>query len=443
MINITNQNDSKTKLVRGAFLVLLLVAAYYLRFESALNIPYIGDDELKKVRFSQESISFQRDHLKLPVGSTEIGNPLLSVYLLKAGMHCFGMSKIGTRMIFILAGVLGILLLFLLIQRYLGLTAAMMGSVLITFSQYHIAMTRWINENGLLLLFVVLFFRVFSRALELKSSKYLYITAFTAGIACLVYESAYLFLAIIFLFLGTQREHRFWLRRKEFFICLGIIGLINFPYFLWNCYHGFYKFQYEQIWIMGISFRTAYLYLGELMAYLSRYSDILIWNRAQEAVYLNTAGQNPVFLSTISSENPTFHWPLGVLILTAFVYYMFKNKVNLLIRFSFISFALIVTATTFIGGTKNNMLLDNHWWGAMSVVPGIILLTGMFMDLMQRQKWTVYPIMFFVFYSVIHAHFFVQLTQSQFAVPPDWLRAFYNNPIYLWFDSLCSLTTCR
>lgn len=97
-----------------------------------------------------------------------------------------------------------------------------------------------------LMLFWALFIYLILLALEREKSNYWYLAGVVLGLGLLTkYTMIILIPCLIFYLIGSI-QHRFWLRRKEFFLCLGIAVLFFLPVVLWNWKHNWIGFRHLQ-----------------------------------------------------------------------------------------------------------------------------------------------------------------------------------------------------
>lgn len=84
-------------------------------------------------------------------------------------------------------------------------------------------------------------------------------------------------------------------------------------------------------------------------------------------------------------------------------------------------FVFIVTAV--VAGKRS--LLDQHWWGSPSFVPGVILCSEMLTRLSKRKNYFKYMTIALVIYLIINAFYFIRIPESLFAVPRNELCKYY------------------
>jgi len=119
-----------------------------------------------------------------------------------------------------------------------------------------------------------------------------------------------------------------------------------------------------------------------------------------------------------SEEYPPFHWMLGALIFAAFFYQLKNNKrKNDLISFSLIMFGVIFITTSVVGGSVAGLFAD-HWWGTMSLYPGVILCSHMLINLKEKYKFGKFIMIALSLYFLIHAFYFIKNSKNyEFVIP--------------------------
>jgi len=411
-------------------IVILIGAGLLIRIYSASIIPIVNDDEQYKLNFAH-NISFNPNKLNLPLGDRVMRNPILSSYVLKLGMTIFGDSKLGSRMIFILLGTISLICIFKLIQEYLGTNTALLSLFFLIFSQYHIGITRFIKAENLFFSFVPPALYMFFKMLKTKKSRYVTLTALVVGVGCLAYEAMAMLILTFVAFLLLNKDYRSWLKRKELYISGFLVLAIISPHLIWSYQDSFSKFHYEHLSELGFSMRSFYLYFGEILAWFGEESNLFLWNLSEENLYLNVAGKSPQFISSFSNEIPFIHFPLGMLIFGGFIYSLCNHENNPLIKFCLLTFSLVFFITSIIAGSHS--LLDDHWWASMTLFPGVIMCSTMLIRLQKKFRFTRPVLPLLIIYFIVHTGYFINLPESQFALPRIYLHDYYLNKaeIYL------------
>ncbi len=208
------------KIVLSLFLIALASRLYPL-----LTSTYVWDEEREWIVVA-ERISFHPGNLYLPIH--EGHHPSLPAYFIKAGSTLFGKNVLGYRFFSLAAGMLTLLVLWRLAARWAGPAAAMWTLALLVLNEYHIGVSILAVEKSLQHLFAALSLYGFYRYLAGENVKCLYLSAVTAGLACLCNECSVLLLAAYGLALFWSRGWS-WLRRRDSYLALGIFVLTISP----------------------------------------------------------------------------------------------------------------------------------------------------------------------------------------------------------------------
>jgi len=404
--------------------ILLLTIGFLFRLYTAAIIPIVNADEQKEIAFAK-GISFEPGNLNLPVGDREMKNPLLTSYVLKLGIFLFGESKLGGRLLFILLSTFSLFFIYKLVEENLGVKCALLSLCFLIFSQYHIGLIRIVDNGSLYFSFLPPTLYVFFKVLTSKEVKYVFLTVLLVGFGSLVYEGMALLYLVVVFYLFIDKKYRFWLKRKEFYLSFILLLIIVFPFLVWNYFNNFIKLEDEHFWDFGFSLRSFYLYFGELLAWFGQHSSLFSWNLSEEAIYLHRPGKEPAFLSGISNEFPIIHFPLAILIIIAYIYCLFHHKKNELIKFCLFIFGSVFLVTSIIAGSYT--LLDDHWWADMTLFPGVVLCAYMLFDFQAKCRVIKFFIAAIIIYFFFHCVHFINLPESQFALPPDSLYQYYLN----------------
>jgi hypothetical protein len=208
------------KIVLGLFLVAVVFRLYPL-----LTSTYIWDEEREWIVVA-ERISLLPGSLYLPIH--EGHHPSVPAYFIKAGTWLFGKNPLGYRFFSLAAGMLTLFVVWRLVARWSGPAAAVWALALLALNEYHIGISIFAVEKSLQHLFAALSLYGFYRYLAGENAKFLYLSAVTAGFACLCNERSVLLLAVYGVALFWSRGWS-WLRRKECYIALAIFVLTISP----------------------------------------------------------------------------------------------------------------------------------------------------------------------------------------------------------------------
>jgi len=408
----------KRKYTVFLILFLLLIACLF-RVYTAAVVPFIPDEE-DQIGFIK-NISFAWDDLRLPIGNRVMQNPLLCSYVVKLTVDLFGQSQLGIRLVFILLGTLGLFFIYKLVEENIETKTALLSLFLLAFSQYHIGVTRFAYEGALSFFFMPLAFYTFLQGLKTQQTKYVMYTAVLIGFGILAYEAMTLFAFALFLYLLIKNG--FWFRRKEFYFSLLISFLIISPYLFWSYNNAFSKLSSEHFFEFGFSLRSFYLYFAELLPLFNQFIPVFVWDLKEESIYYITHGGEPFFLSATSNELPVIHWPLGILIVIGFLYCLKQRNKNEFISFCLFLFSFVFISTSLIAGSHS--LFDDHWWAGITLFPGVILCSHMLIDILNKYRFFKFMIAGLIIYFFLHALYFINLPESQFALPKKDLYAYY------------------
>lgn len=97
-----------------------------------------------------------------------------------------------------------------------------------------------------LMLFWVLFIYLVLIALETSRSRYWYLAGVALGLGFLSKYTMIALIPCLVIYLATTAQHRFWLRRREFYLCIAVAFLFFLPVILWNWRHNWVGFRHLQ-----------------------------------------------------------------------------------------------------------------------------------------------------------------------------------------------------
>jgi hypothetical protein len=236
-----------------------------------------------------------------------------------------------------------------------------------------------------------------------------------------------LLLPVLLIFLAINKKFRFWLTRKETYFALLLLVALMSPHLLWSIKNNFYNYTSDKVTHLGISLRTIYLYFSELFPLLVRNSKFFVWGdtAGREGAFIFREGGWKLSIDA-SEEFPPLHWVLGCLIILGFFYCLRnRRKEGDLINFSLLMFAFIFFSTSIIAGSTSG-LFASHWWGAMSLYPGVVLCSQALIEFKSRFKSVKFLIYGLVAYFAIHAIYFITLRNYQFVIPVNKLCVEYS-----------------
>jgi len=414
---------SKLALKQNIFLFLVIFVAFFMRFHASRTVPFTPD-ETEKLEFVKQ-VSFDLQKFSVPIGDRTVKNPLLSVYLLKLGQIVFGESKAALRFFFVLLGTASLVLIYQLVKENFDKKNAYLAVLILAFSQFHIGTSRLITEDCLLLFFSSMALYAFFRALRCGKPKWIYLTGLCIGFGYYGKEQILLLVPVFLIFLIGNKKYRFFFRNKELYGSAFICALLILPHLIWSYSNEFDNYLSEHVFEFGFSFRSIYLYFGEVFAWISGKVNWFFWDLPAETIFIRNGDGNLKFLSGISNENPFVHWVLGVLIFASVIFHMKKKyRRNELVEFSFFMFGFVFFITSVMAGATS--LLDDHWWASVTIYPGVILCSHMLSCIGEKFKGFRLITAGLVIYFLVHAVFFIQLTENRYAVPKEGAHQYYD-----------------
>lgn len=117
------------------------------------------------------------------------------------------------------------------------------------------------------------------RALITQKGLYWYLAGLGWGLALLSKYNGILLGLIVLVYLLAVREERFWLKRKEPYLAVGIAFLVFLPVLIWNYQHGFASFLFHLTHkgSKGTPFQSFLLFLLPPFGYLSPLVYLGFW----------------------------------------------------------------------------------------------------------------------------------------------------------------------
>jgi 4-amino-4-deoxy-L-arabinose transferase-like glycosyltransferase len=263
---------------------------------------------------------------------------------------------------------------------------------------------------------------VFFKAVDTQRPKYIYILAILLGIGCLTYQWMVLLAPVFLIFLIIQKEHRFWFKRKELYLAGLLAFMLVTPFLIWSYADRFSKLSSENLFDLGFSLRSFYLYFGEIFAWLTERTGFFIWGHENGGALARMGGKWHLWVDG-SNEQPFIHWVLGVFIFIGYIHYAKQKNNRELIKFCLIMFTFVFLFTSVIAGADT--LFDDHWWAEMTLFPGVILCSYMLVELQKKTRFINFVTVGLVTYSLVHAVSFINLPEHQYAVPREYLQKWY------------------
>ena len=237
----------------------------------------------------------------------------------------FGNSTLGLRALFLAAAGLLAAVVGLTARRLYGPAAGLRATALAALLPLFFAYGAVALPDAPLLLFWASTLWAAARALSGDSPRWWWAAGAFLGLAMLSKYTALLLAPALLAFLALSPEHRFWLRRREPWIGVGIAALLQAPTLAWNAAHGWQSFLYqgvERFGEGGAEARQAYAFpLGQLLlmtpgvGLLALGAAALAFRRWKSTPwqdrYLAVAGL-PIllfFASLLISRPVRGHWP--------------------------------------------------------------------------------------------------------------------------------------
>jgi len=329
----------------------------------------------------------------------------------------FGTTRLGGRFIFVLLSILSLYFVYRLVEELFGNKQALLVLVLLTFSQFHIGVSRLADNDTMLLFFTSLAMYIFFKAIHTNKGRWIYLLALTLGVGYLAKAAIILLIPIFFIFLISEKKYKHWLRRKEIYIGSCLCVIIILPHLCMA-----YEHTYEDVTRIGFSARFFYFYFGEIFAWFAEITNLFMWDFSGEtSIFLLNPVNGRVFVSHVSSEFPFMNWVMGILIFISFFYCLRKGgRGNELIKFSLIMFFVVFIITTII--STRNSLMDEHWWADITIFPGIFMLVNMLAELAAKYKILNICIAALLFYCAINAIDFLHKQDNLYAIPKAYQK---------------------
>lgn len=297
-------------------------------------------------------------------------HPLLSVYLTRLSAGVFGWNSFGERIPHVVLGAATTLMLYFLAQAAFGHATAILAMFLMSISRFHIGWCRTVQPQSALLFMVVLSLYVFWKTIESKDRRSMLLLGVATGFAYLAKEEAILLLPVFFLFLLCSGRNRFWFRRKELYLALGLTLLIGSVDLLRLFQEGpradmSMEYYLEGLVSSHVSLCPVKFFLGELfprdpLAVSEAYADLLV--------------QGP-YVDLI------MHWITGAICLVA-VGYSVKDWKNDMVKLLLITFFFVFGF--FMFGFTLAEANNPYWHANLCLIPALILASRMLMKLNER-----------------------------------------------------------
>ncbi|OGM21172.1 hypothetical protein A2955_04040 [Candidatus Woesebacteria bacterium RIFCSPLOWO2_01_FULL_37_19] len=218
----------KSRIVPALFVIFLIIGVF-IRIWKLDKVPIeLFGDELDVGLQAYSVLTTGKDYLgnKLPIlfhSFSEYRLPM-QLYLDVPFIKLFGLNEIGVRSVSVLMGFLSLVLFYFLVKELFSGKLAIIATLFLMISPWHINFSRQANDAGILLPFIIggtLFF-----IKGLKNYRYLYLSAIFFSLSVYAYAIATLFtpLFVIALMVIFRKEIIKYSYHKLFFV--GLVGII-------------------------------------------------------------------------------------------------------------------------------------------------------------------------------------------------------------------------
>lgn len=232
------------KLFRSPLLWILLIAGI-LRLYHLGSVPsgFFRDEAAKGYNaYCLLEMGRDIDYRYLPIFTREfqVYNAALPTYFIIPSIAVFGLTEFATRLPFAIAGILTILITYLLVARVYSKRAGYIAAAILAITPWHLFFSRWANQGILLPLFVTFGLYCWIRATEKPKSKFnwwLILSLAVFSLSLYTYDIAKVFIPLlllgllIFYWKDIIGQHKASLLIA---ICIFIIILIPI---VWFSYH--------------------------------------------------------------------------------------------------------------------------------------------------------------------------------------------------------------
>jgi len=182
-------------------LFLIVIFAFALRFYQIADIPSFHGDEVDFANNAWSVLKTGRDQDGnfLPIATTSIGDlrPAVYMYMTVASEFVFGFNEFAARLPSVIFSVLTVVLIYFLADDFFkDKKIAIISSLLLAMSFWHISLSREASEKVVALFFVTLGIWLFYRYLNFEKIKYLLLGLISLSISIQTYYSPRIFLLI-------------------------------------------------------------------------------------------------------------------------------------------------------------------------------------------------------------------------------------------------------
>jgi 4-amino-4-deoxy-L-arabinose transferase-like glycosyltransferase len=377
-------------------LFVIILTGFILRFYPAVSVPITWDEEMGIK--SVQNISFDYDNLQLPLidetAPAEETSPMATKYIVKLWWLIFGDSLLVTRLLFIIFHLLTILIVYFLTKNTLGIRVALLSSLLLSISQFNVALGRTISHDSIHMFFVLLSIFLFYKAFEQSDKNSMILNGLIIGIGFWVKESMFFLVPIYLIFLLNQPNGRKQLKNKYLWFSFCLAFLISLPLLILKLDINSSRREYFfYVVSFGPSLNSIGFYLGELILGGVKWATSLgfLDSLAGKLTPISWIEGGGTFFQrvadTLTRETPPVNFMLGIIILIAAVKSIFYKMP--LIRLLLICFLFNFLLFSFI---RKADVIDGVWsfgsleWGVMGFFPGVILASNVLINYFKKNK---------------------------------------------------------
>jgi len=347
VVHAENEHIRYSRIPKSLWLILAVAGGLRLLGAWSGNLMY---DESTHLALA-ETIDFRPDHFHIVFRSVD--HPLLSVYVVRLSGYLFGNNNFGLRILHVLFGTATVVPVFLLGKRVFSEKAGLWAAALLAVDQFHQTWSYFIVPEVLLLFFALLVLLQFLHTTETKTLRGFVLLGLLLGLCYLAKETAFLLIPILWLCVLTEPGQRELIWNPRWYLAHVVVLLVVSPDILWNLTHFYEGYFFRDITLVSSGFdlspRSGLLYLGEITSLLT--------------------GPRGGFLVNYATQNPSLvHWPVGLLYLFATLgairlWRRWPVRVLLLTFFGYFLFFTVLPAP---------FGRYNWWWASISLLPATI-----------------------------------------------------------------------
>jgi tetratricopeptide (TPR) repeat protein len=385
-------------------MILILFIGFILRWQ-VLDVPMI-EDERKNVIIAK-SISFDPDHLNLPIEDPYVTHPLLNVYVTKLGISLLGDNYFGARFFHFLFGMGTLVIMFFLGKKY-GNKEGLIALALLTFNQYHIHTSVRAENEPLLFFLIASAILCFWNYVEdpVRHQNCLLFLGPLCALAFLTKAVSVLLFFCFGIYILFFSPKTIWFKKKKFYITIFLFLILISPLLvsLSTQPSSQLVFQKNMYAIDNLKPRLTAInfYLVQIFAWLQNidYRLLASWD------YSIMDGVTGIFLL------------IGVVLSVRY----WKNPYT---KFLWIFFLCNMIPLTFF--TEPGLKHGEFWWASLSVIPAICLTAVSFLRLYVSKLRSRVIILSFCLYAIVNSIFFVKNLEAHLTFPPKRFSAFVDD----------------